>query len=142
MCILPASAFSPVLAFTALDETWQRFLPATWFGKGLEGAVAAVTSAARAGFTGGYLSALHLQISVWNLSVCICLILLCHTEVGVSSSTLWEKRAASSQYRAGIAIGMCSPHCRVVFRCDWPRSKVCRTERKEGWFSSCLFHSL
>lgn len=52
--MLPASAFSPVfLASTVLDETWQRFLPASCFGKGLGGTVAAVTSAATAGFIGG-----------------------------------------------------------------------------------------
>ncbi|RMB98910.1 hypothetical protein DUI87_24455 [Hirundo rustica rustica] len=44
---------SPVsLASTAVDETWQCFLPATCFGKDLEKTVAAVISAATAGFTG------------------------------------------------------------------------------------------
>lgn len=57
ICILPVSAFSPVFwASAAIDETWQCFLPATCFGKDLEEMVAAVTSAATAGFTGGWLS--------------------------------------------------------------------------------------
>jgi len=42
-----------------LNETWQHFLPASRFGKGLEKTVTVVT--ATAGFTGGYLSSPYMQ---------------------------------------------------------------------------------